>query len=151
MPADERREIEAAMHRLLNGTPLRSDGKLTIVSLAAEAGVKRHVLTHRHTDLKDLFNARVKAQNSVPASEAALREQNAELRRKLDDMRAERDEYKQAADALARALNVLTTENDALQRKASRTGRLTGPRPLIPLGRPAGWRPGAVPPGCRRG
>ena len=70
MLADERSEIEAAMDRLLNGTPLRSDGKLTIVSLAAEAGVKRHVLTHKHTDLKDLFNARVKAQHSVPASEA---------------------------------------------------------------------------------
>jgi len=151
MPADERREIEAAMDRLLSGTPLRSDGKLTIVSLAAEAAVKRHVLTHKHTDLKDLFGARVKAQDSVPASEAALREQNQELRRKLDDMRAERDEYKQAADALARALNVLTIENDALQRKASRTGRLTGPRPLTPLGRPMGWPPGAVPPGCRRG
>ena len=33
---------------------------------------------------------------------AALREENAELHRKLDDMRAERDEYKQAANALAR-------------------------------------------------
>jgi hypothetical protein len=61
--------------------PLRSDGKLTIVSLAAEAAVKRHVLTHKHTDLKDLFNARVKAQHSAPASETALREENAELRR----------------------------------------------------------------------
>jgi hypothetical protein len=37
MPADERAEIEAAMDRLLAGTPLRSDGKLTVVSLAAEA------------------------------------------------------------------------------------------------------------------
>jgi hypothetical protein len=46
MPADERREIEAAMDRLLNGTPLRSDGKLTIMSLAAEAGVKRHARRH---------------------------------------------------------------------------------------------------------
>ena len=133
MPADERREIEAAMDRLLNGTPLRSDGKLTIVSLAAEAGVKRHVLTHKHTDLKDLFNARVKAQHSVPASETALRKQNQELRRKLDDMRAERDEYKQAADALARALNVLTTENDELRRRASRPREFTGPRPLAQL------------------
>jgi hypothetical protein len=133
MPADERREIEAAMDRLLNGTPLRSDGKLTIVSLAAEAGVKRHALTHKHTDLKDLFNARVKSQHSVPASETALREQNAELRRKLDDMRAERDEYKQAADALARALNVLTTENDELRRRASRAREFTGPRPLAQL------------------
>jgi hypothetical protein len=119
MPADERAEIEAAMDRLLAGTPLRSDGQLTIVSLAAEAGVKRHALTHKHTDLKDRFYARVKAQDSIPASGTALREQNAELRRKLDDMRAERDEYKQAADALARALNVLTIENDELLRKAS--------------------------------
>lgn len=118
---DERAEIQAAMGRLLDGTPLRSDGKLTIVSVAAEAGVKRHVLTHRHTDLKDLFYARVKAQQSVPASEIALREQNDVLRRKLDDMRAERDEYKQAADALARALNVLTAENDKLRRQISRT------------------------------
>lgn len=134
MPADERREIEAAMDRLLTGTPLRSDGKLTVVSLAAEAAVKRHVLTHRHTDLKDLFNARVKAQHSAPASEAALREQNQELRRKLDDMRAERDEYKQAADALARALNVLNMENEELRRQANRAREFTGPRPLARLG-----------------
>jgi len=130
MPADERVEIEAAMDRLLAGTPLRSGGQLTIVSLAAEAGVKRHALTHKHTDLKDSFYARVKAQDSVPASETALCEQNAELRRKLDDMRAERDEYKQAADALARAINVLTIENDELRRKANRTAQLMGPRPL---------------------
>jgi len=87
-------------------------------------------LTHKHTDLKDRFYARVKAQDSIPASETALREQNAELRRKLDDMRAERDEYKQAADALARALNVLTIENDELRRKANRAAQLMGPRPL---------------------
>lgn len=135
MPGDEGGHwslywIEAAMDRLLAGTPLRSGGQLTIVSLAAEADVKRHALTHKHTDLKDRFYARVKAQDSVPASETALREQNAELRRKLDDMRAERDEYKQAADALARALNVLTIENDELRRKANRAAPLMGPRPL---------------------
>jgi chromosome segregation ATPase len=130
---DERAEIEAAMDRLLDGIPLRSDGRLTIVSLAAEAGVKRHVLTHKHTDLKDRFYARVKAQDSVPASETALREQNNELRRKLDDMRAERDEYKQAADALARALNVVTIENDELRRKASRTGQLIASSLLTPV------------------
>ncbi len=47
----ERKSIRAAIDRLLVGTPLRSDGALTVVSLAAEADVKRHVLTHRHTDL----------------------------------------------------------------------------------------------------
>jgi len=48
-------------------------------------------------------------------------------------MRAERDEYKQAADALARALNVLTAENDELRRRASRARQFTGPRPLTQL------------------
>jgi hypothetical protein len=36
---DERAGIEAAMDRLLEGIPLRSDGSLTVVALAAEAGV----------------------------------------------------------------------------------------------------------------
>jgi chromosome segregation ATPase len=129
---DERAEIEAAMDRLLDGAPLRSDGKLTIVSLVAEAGVKRHALTHKHTDLKDRFYARVKAQHAVPASEIRLREQNDELRRKLDDMRAERDEYKQAADALARALNVLTAENDKLRGQISRLSSPGMPARLTP-------------------
>ena len=131
MSIDERAGIEAATDRLLDGMPLRSDGKLTIVSLAIEAGVKRHVLTHKHTDLKDLFYARVKAQHAIPARETALREQNHQLRRELNDLRAERDEYKQAADALARALNLLTLENDSLRREASR--RRPAPTPLSPV------------------
>jgi chromosome segregation ATPase len=119
MPKVERDEIEAAMNRLLDGTPLRSDGNLTVVSLAVEAGVKRHVLTHKHTDLRDRFYAGVKAHNGIPTNQAALHEQNAELRRRLDHMRSERDDYKQAADALARALNILTIENDTLRRQVT--------------------------------
>lgn len=117
---NERAEIEAAMSRLLDGIPLRSDGKLTIVALAIEAGLKRHVLTHKHTDLRDRFNAQVKAQHAVPASDAAAREEITGLRSKLDELRGERDEYKHAAEALARALNVLTSENDTLRSQLSR-------------------------------
>jgi hypothetical protein len=130
---DERAGIEAAMDRLLEGIPLRSDGSLTVVALAVEAGVKRHVLTHKHTDLKDRFYARIKAQQSAPASETALREENASLRRKLDGMRAERDEYKHAADALARALNVLTAENDKLRSQISRAPSPPAPARLTPV------------------
>jgi hypothetical protein len=122
MTSDDRAQIEAAMERLLAGLPLRSNGDLTIVSLAIEADLKRHALTHKHTDLKESFYARIRAQGSVPASETALREQLADLRRKLDDLRSERDEYKLAAQALARALNVLTAENDTLRRQASPPG-----------------------------
>lgn len=44
----ERQAIRDAMARLLDGQPIRSDGKLTIKSLADEAGLKRWLLTHRH-------------------------------------------------------------------------------------------------------
>ena len=76
---DERAEIEAAMGRLLDGIPLRSDGMLTVVALAVEAGVKRHALTHKHTDLKDRLPARRSMSTGLPlllvclaALEAAL-------------------------------------------------------------------------------
>lgn len=133
MRTDERHEIEAAMGRLLDGTPLRSDGKLTIVALAVEAGVKRHMLTHKHTDLRDLFYARVKARDGATPNEAALREQNSELRRRLDTLRAERDEYKQAAEALARALNVQTIENGALRLQIDKLRQRVRPTKLTPV------------------
>ncbi|MFE5592298.1 hypothetical protein [Streptomyces sp. NPDC056549] len=58
--------IIAAMDRRLAGTPLRSTGRLSISLLSIEADVKRWYLTHQHLDLKELFQARVKAQGSTP-------------------------------------------------------------------------------------
>jgi AcrR family transcriptional regulator len=56
-----RKKILAAMDRLLAGTPLRSTGHLSVSQLAAEAGIARWHLTHQHTDLKEMFQARVKS------------------------------------------------------------------------------------------
>jgi hypothetical protein len=81
-----RNNIRAATDRPLAGTPLRSDGALTTVSLAAEAGIKRHLLTHRHTDLKEEFYARVRAQNRMPESEKRLREELEATQRRLADL-----------------------------------------------------------------
>ncbi|MFF2936357.1 hypothetical protein [Streptomyces mirabilis] len=64
--ASEIRAITDAMVRLLIGAPLHSDGKLTIVSLAAEAGLRRNKLTHKHTGLKDLFYALVRGRDPFP-------------------------------------------------------------------------------------
>lgn len=44
--AAEVRAITDAMVRLLLGAPLHSDGKLTVVSLAAEAGLRRKQQAH---------------------------------------------------------------------------------------------------------
>ncbi|MFE1731246.1 hypothetical protein OH828_26755 [Streptomyces anulatus] len=127
----ERNNIRAAMDRLLAGTPLRSDGSLTVVSLAIEADIKRHALTHRHTDLKDEFYARIRAQDQVPDSERKLRQELKETRERLAEVRAENKQIKAEAKVLARIINVLELENDHLKGRQGRTGTVTslaGPR-----------------------
>ncbi|MEO3772164.1 hypothetical protein [Micromonospora sp. B9E7] len=108
---DERNAIEAAAARLLAGTPLRSNGALTAVSLAQEANVKRHVLTHRHTDLKDLFYARVRTQGQVPDSERKLREELDTIKRRLAEAMEHIHSLEHDNDMLARIVNLLATEN----------------------------------------
>jgi hypothetical protein len=75
-------------------------------------------------------DARVERRSLPPTSSTgSLPEQNQELHRNLDGMLAERDEYNQAADALARAINVLTAENEELRRRASWNCRPMAPFP----------------------
>ena len=62
----ERDAITAAIQRLLDGRPTRSTGALTTLQLAAEAGVKRWVLTHKHVDLKEEFARRRSKTNGIP-------------------------------------------------------------------------------------
>jgi hypothetical protein len=93
-----RNHIHAAMDRLLAGTPLRSDGALTVVALAAEAGIKRHILTHRHTDLKEEFYARVRAQNRIPNSEKRLRDELEATQRRLADLHQQSRQQQQTIE-----------------------------------------------------
>lgn len=120
----ERKEIRTAIERLLAGTPLRSDGALTVISLAAEAGVKRHVLTHRHTDLKDEFYAKVRAIGRVPESERKLRDELERAKRALHTARKRIKELEADVDNFARSVNVLSIENEQLRAAAPREGRL---------------------------
>ena len=110
------------MDRLLTGQPLRTAGALTIVELAQEADVKRHLLTHRHTDLKDEFNARVRAQQHVPPQLAAARDRNDLLQRRLDAALDDNRMLREQVHAPARQLNLLVAEIDTTQRLRS-TGR----------------------------
>lgn len=91
----ERRTIRDAMTRLLDGAPIRSDGKLTIKSLAEEAGVKRWILTHRHQDLQVEFKDRVARHGTDPEPVRMLKghiegltEENRRLREQLREARA---------------------------------------------------------------
>ena len=134
--------IMDAMVRLLTGVPLRSDGKLTIKALAEEAGLRRNKLTHKHTGLKDLFYALVKAQESRPAGAGQLQRDNDELRARLQHLKEERDQMKQAVHQFARVVHVLEAENTKL--KAGRSTTAAGQdavRLLRPPGAIGGIRP----------
>ncbi|MFS0696695.1 hypothetical protein [Streptomyces nitrosporeus] len=72
------------MDRILGGTPERSNGALTIVALAVEAGVPRNALTQRHTDLKNEFYDKVRDRGGTPDSKQRLRKQV----RRLKELRA---------------------------------------------------------------
>jgi hypothetical protein len=118
-------EIEAitdGMIRLLVGTPLRSDGQLTIKSLAQEAGLKRNKLTHKHTSLKDLFYALVRMQDTRPKVVDNLKRTNDELQQKLARLRAERDRLRTDVQQLVRVVHVLEVENQQLREAAGRDG-----------------------------
>lgn len=120
----ERDAIRAAIDRLLAGTPLRSNGSLTIVALADEANVKRHLLTHRHTDLKDEFYARVRARGHVSDNERKLRVDLTKATDRIKELSAEISKLQAENDAFARIINVLELENHQLRTGLGRTGRL---------------------------
>lgn len=112
-------EVEAitdAMVRLLIGAPLRSDGKLTIKSLADEAGLRRNKLTHKHTGLKDLFYALVKTRDSRPQPPTdTVQAQKDQQQIQLARLRAERDDLQTLTRQLARIVHVLELENQQLR------------------------------------
>ncbi|WP_051596684.1 hypothetical protein [Curtobacterium sp. UNCCL17] len=121
------------MERLLKGRPIRSNGALTVVALAEEAGVKRHMLTHRHTDLKDEFYLRVRAQGSVPESEVKLRAQLQEVTRQRDSARETVKRLTSELSRLRRINNVL--EVDAFLKEHGQQTEQLNPVRQLP-GRP---------------
>lgn len=108
----ERDAIRAAADRLLDGTPLRSTGELTVVQLAAEAGVKRWLLTHRHRDLAEQFQARARALAGDPPPVAALKKRIGELEAANTQLKAAEAEQQELTEFYAQVINELSTELD---------------------------------------
>lgn len=119
----ERDEIRAAMERILGGAPERSDGAMTIVALAIEAGVPRNALTQRHIDLKAEFYRRGKERGAGSEDEERLRATIRKLRKSSAD--AHKDLARARADvkALVRAVNLLAAENQELRAAQASHGR----------------------------
>lgn len=98
----ERQAIRGAVARLLGGAPTRSDGKLTIKSLANEADVNRWLLTHRDTDLQSEFRAKITA----PAPVRELKDELAQLSAENHQMREQLRESRQTIKLLERHIAV---------------------------------------------
>ncbi|WP_405686050.1 hypothetical protein OG204_18565 [Streptomyces sp. NBC_01387] len=106
---DERGRIREAADRLLAGQATNSNGSLTIVALAAEAGVHRMALLKRHADLKNEFYERVRVETKqVPENERRLRETVTKLKRTISNQKKEIEELRQQVTRLALAGAVLT-------------------------------------------
>ncbi|WP_328499678.1 hypothetical protein OG828_48830 [Streptomyces sp. NBC_00457] len=126
------------MERILGDTPEHSNGALTIVALAVEAGVPRNALTQRHTDLKNEFYDKVRARGGTPDSEQRLRKQV----RRLKELRAadveEIAQLKADVEALVGALHQAAAENQLLRLQL--TDRTAVLRPLPSQREPAAAR-----------
>lgn len=119
-------KLLAAMVKVLSGRPiLATPGDLTITAVAVEAQLKRHHLTHKHTDLKDLFyQLRDHHANPMTQQAAAATAEIKQLKKKLAEAHDDTRKWKTTAHTFARAINVLTLENHRL------TEQPTNVRPL---------------------
>ena len=121
----ERERIRAAMDRILAGTPERSNGALTVVALAIEAGVPRNALTQRHTDLKNEFYQRVKERGAGNEDEARLRATISRLRQTIANKNRELAQLRADVPALVRAVNTLTLELQETRAELTALGNVT--------------------------
>ncbi|MEU4489119.1 hypothetical protein AB0H94_30275 [Streptomyces purpurascens] len=127
---DERARVRQAMDRLLAGQATASKGSLTVVALAAEAGVHRMALLRRHTDLENEFHERVRTETrQVPEPERRLRESVTQLKETVARQKAEIEELRQLVARLTLA-SAMLIHDDAQQTGSSAADN------VVPLRRP---------------
>lgn len=114
---EERLLIREAMQRIIEGHPIRSDGKPTIKSLAVEAGVKRWLLTHKHKDLQSEFHERLNCTNATPTYLRKLSDSNESSKNEISKLRERLRDLSEENHRMARIIQVLTLENENLRQK----------------------------------
>jgi small-conductance mechanosensitive channel len=120
------------MDRILSGCPERSNGALTVVALALEAGVPRNALTQRHVDLKNAFYAKVKERGQPTDAEARLRKQVVKLKELRQKDKDELERLRADVQGLVRVVNQLTLENRQLHEQLSSPDPVVRVLPLPP-------------------
>lgn len=120
----EREAIQSAIERMLAGKPdVVSIGELTVVALAREGRVHRAALTHRHTDLRQDFEAQreVVRRLAVLPGEAELRERLAECQAELEQAQQAVRRWKVLNGDLVRVAHLHLNERDQLAAELERS------------------------------
>lgn len=110
-PEDLQVKLRAAADRLLAGTPLHSQGKLTILDLAREAQVKRWILTHKYPiRLMAKYQAEFKAVQHEPERGGTGKCEVDQLREALAKVRDEKRQLTALVQTYAIMIEQLATE-----------------------------------------
>jgi hypothetical protein len=105
----ERQLIHQAMQRLLRGAPQRSDGKLTVSGLAAEAQLPRQRLYEHHATLITEFQTKAGA-GPLPPSITALQQQLADAYTRIQELEAREAQLLAQNQTLCAVITELTHE-----------------------------------------
>lgn len=108
----ERDLIHQAVARLFAGSPQRSDGTLTVSTLATEAQLSRQRLYEHHADLIAAFRTRAGG-GPVPPSVTALRQQLADALARIQELEAHETQLLAQNQTLCAAITELTHEAHA--------------------------------------
>lgn len=115
--AAERDAVTAAMLRILSGSAIKSVEGLSVSGLAKEAGYPRHVLTHKHTDLRDTW---VEITRRSQISEAAPGQQLADQAGVIEALKDELRGAKEINAALTAQLAAAVLRVEELERRTRR-------------------------------
>ncbi|OMI35610.1 hypothetical protein [Streptomyces sparsogenes] len=126
------------MDRLLAGQATASNGSLTAVALAAEAGVHRMALLRRHTDLKNEFYERVRTETRrVPEPERRLRETVTKLKETATKLKETVARQKAEIEELRQPVARLTLVGVVLIQDDGQQAQRPAADNVVPLRRPA--------------
>ncbi len=113
--------LRAAMKRLFEGKPQRTDGRLTKDNLWREAQVSRATM-NRATAILTEWNAHIAQHGAVTAGEAQRDDEIAELRKKLTAKTQECTLLRNRLNAAATAIAALHHDNTLLRQELEETG-----------------------------
>ncbi|WP_328308425.1 hypothetical protein OG432_05865 [Streptomyces sp. NBC_00442] len=120
--------LKAASERLLRGEPTRSDGSLTVASLAVEADVSR-ASAYRYPQVLAEFRNLVAEREDAAAPSASLRQEVQSLKAAERGLRQEHArevrELRSSINVLAQQVQFLTLENQRLSQASSHHDRVT--------------------------